>query len=133
MSNRLSDRWRMSALLAVTLILGVVVVGQFATGMTAGALVRAVLYVTPALLPLRGLLKRNRYTYRWATLCVLPYFVVALTEAFANAGARAWATTLLGAALLWFISLVFFLRATTPRPELLVSASEEGAPDNAET
>jgi uncharacterized membrane protein len=44
----------------------------------------------------------------------LPYFVISLTEAFANPVARAFGTALLGLSLLWFFSLVAYLRVSTP-------------------
>lgn len=79
----------------------------------------AAVYSLPLLLPLPGLIRRNRYTYRWATLCVLPYFVVGVTEAFANQAVRWWATALLGVSILWFIALVAYLRASAPTSEAL--------------
>jgi uncharacterized membrane protein len=69
----------------------------------------------PLLLPLAGLWQGKRYTYRWATLCVLPYFIVGLTEAVANPGTRAWAGAMLVFALTWFVGLVAYLRVTTER------------------
>ncbi len=91
----------------------VVCLWQFGTeGVWRDAFLRAALFGVPALLPLRGVIKGDRYTYRWATLCVLPYFVVALTEAFANPAARAFAIALLGASLVWFFALVAYLRVS---------------------
>lgn len=72
----------------------------------------AVLYSLPLLIPLAGLLRGNRYTYSWATLCVLPYFIVGVTEAVANPAIHTWAIALLGFSLLWFFALVSFLRVT---------------------
>jgi len=80
-----------------------------------GALLRALLYSLPLLAPLYGLLRGDRYTYSWATLCVLPYFIVGITEAVANPQLHTWATALLGVSLLWFFSLIGFLRATRSR------------------
>lgn len=73
---------------------------------------RAVLFCTPLLLPIRGLVRHDRSTYKWATLCVLPYFVVAITEAVADSTALVWAVAMLTASLLWFVTLVRYLRAT---------------------
>jgi len=72
----------------------------------------ALFYCVPLLAPLSGLLKGKRYTHAWATLCVLPYFTVGVTEAVANDGIRYWAMSLLGASLLWFFALITYLRVT---------------------
>jgi len=74
----------------------------------------ALLYSLPLLAPLPGLLRGHRYTYSWATLCVLPYFIVGVTETVANPALHLWASALLGASLLWFFSLISFLRFTRP-------------------
>jgi uncharacterized membrane protein len=71
----------------------------------------------PLLAPLRGLILGRRYTYAWATLFAVPYFVFALTELLANPAAR-WVA---GASLLlvfgWFCAMVAFLRSARARPE----------------
>lgn len=72
----------------------------------------ALLFALPLLLTLPGLLQGKRYTHSWATLCVLPYFVVGVTESVANTAIRYWALLLLGATLLWFFALIAFLRVT---------------------
>lgn len=68
----------------------------------------------PLLAPLHGLLKGNRYTYAWATLCVLPYFIIGISESVSNPSIRNWALSLLGCSLLWFFALLGFLRLTSP-------------------
>lgn len=75
----------------------------------------AVVYSLPLLAPLPGLLQGKRYTYRWATLCVLPYFIVGATESVANMSIRYWALALLGASLLWFFMMIAYLRVSAPR------------------
>jgi uncharacterized membrane protein len=121
--SSLARRWRALTLGSIAFVLIVVIAwllaGQASGQLTTGIVVRTAVFAVPLLLPLRGLLRSKRYTYRWATLCVLPYFVVALTEAFANPAARFYATALLAASILWFISLVAFLRVTEPPRELL--------------
>lgn len=72
----------------------------------------ALFYSIPLLAPLPGLLIGKRYTHRWAVLCVLPYFIVGVTESVANGSIRYWATSLLGASLLWFFALITYLRVT---------------------
>jgi len=77
---------------------------QLANGM------KSVLYALPLLLCIRGLWREQRNTHKWATLCVLPYFIIGITEGVANDALRSWALTMLGLSLLWFFSLVAFLR-----------------------
>ncbi len=115
MKSTLASRWRAAAIASVALLITLVFAWQCATEVTVAALTRAMLFSIPLLLPLPGLLRGRRFTYRWATLCVLPYFVVAITEAFANATVRMWALAMLGIALLWFFTLIGFIRVTTPQ------------------
>lgn len=72
----------------------------------------ALFFSLPLLAPLRGLLQGNRYTYSWATLCVLPYFIIGVSESVANPSLRVWALLLLACSLLWFFALLGFLRVT---------------------
>lgn len=73
----------------------------------------AVLLV-PLLLPLRGILRGERRTYAWATLCVAPYFIYGVTEVLANPAVRVAAAAILFASLAWFASLVDYLRRSRP-------------------
>ena len=66
--------------------------------------------LVPVLLPLPGLLRGQRRTYAWATLCVAPYFIYGITEVIANPGVRAAAGAILFASLAWFVALVAYLR-----------------------
>ena len=79
------------------------------------ALLAAVL-VLPLLLPLKGLLRGDRRTYAWATLCIVPCFVYGITEAIANSLVRAIAAAILFASLAHFVALVAYLRITRPQP-----------------
>jgi len=74
--------------------------------------VDALLLSIPALAPAFGLWRRSRYTFRWATLCVIPYFVVGMTEVIANPAARLWSSVVLALSLAWFVSLIAYLRVT---------------------
>jgi uncharacterized membrane protein len=90
---------------------------------TFGTTVLALVLCMPLLLPLPGLVRGRRYTYRWATLCVLPYLVIGSTEAIANPLRRGWSSAMLLLALLLFAALLGFLRTgrdldTTPNPKL---------------
>jgi len=105
-------RWQVAALVASAGLVVIVALWQLWPSATVGGVLTALLLSVPALLPLPGIASRNRYTYKWATLCVAPYFVVGLTETIANPETRWWAASVLVVALGWFIALVGFLRAT---------------------
>ena len=64
----------------------------------------------PVAAPLPGLVRGQRRTYAWATLCVAPYFIYGLTEVVANPAVRAAAGAILFASLAWFVMLVRYLR-----------------------
>jgi uncharacterized membrane protein len=103
------------AVLATWAALGITVAAAvaLASGSTASAVVTAVLFV-PWLMPIRGLLRGDRRTHAWATLCVAPYFVYGMTEVIANPVVRVAAALMLGASLAHFVALVAFLRVTRP-------------------
>jgi uncharacterized membrane protein len=79
------------------------------------SLARLAILLVPLLLPLRGLLRGQRRTFAWATLCVTPYFIYGLTEVIANPAVRTAAGATLFASLAWFVSLVNYLRLTRPQ------------------
>ena len=103
-----------SLLLLAAASIACVVVGW--SGTPSAVLAAALL--PPLLFPLAGIARGERRTHAWATLCVVPAFVYGLTEVVANPGARPLAALLLGASLLFFFSLVAFLRVTRPQPQL---------------
>lgn len=109
-------RWVIGSWSALLLL---VMAQQLQQGLSAAQLAWAILFSLPLLLALPGLLAGRRYTHSWATLCVLPYFVIGITESIANSPLRTWALLLLGLSLLWFFSLLAFLRVTpaAPHPE----------------
>lgn len=74
----------------------------------------AAVALLPVLLPLPGLLRGDRRTHAWATLCVAPYFIYGVTEVVANPAVRMPAAAILFASLAWFVALVHYLRATRP-------------------
>ena len=113
MSTVLARRWRGLALGSIAILIALVMGWQlWPTASVVGAANGLVLCL-PLLLPLWGLWRGNRYTYRWATLCVLPYFIVGLTEVVANPATRVWTAPMLVFALTWFVGLVAYLRVTT--------------------
>ena len=84
-------------------------------GVTATRAAFALLWTVPLWAPLPGMIRRDRRTYAWATLCVIPYFVLALTESIANPAGRLWSGTCLALAMLLFVALIAYLRVTRPR------------------
>lgn len=74
------------------------------------------LLLPPLLMPLRGMLRGDRRTYAWATLCAVPGFVYGITEAVANPATRWLAALVLASSIALFFALVAFLRVTRPRP-----------------
>jgi uncharacterized membrane protein len=67
---------------------------------------------TPLLAAMPGLIRGIRRTHAWATLAVIPFFVLALTEAVANPAARVWAGVCLSLAFASFVLLIAYLRVT---------------------
>jgi uncharacterized membrane protein len=70
------------------------------------------LLVTPLAIAVPGMLARNRRTFAWATLCVTPHFIYALTELVANPAIRMLAASMLMLGLALVVALVAYLRLT---------------------
>jgi len=68
----------------------------------------------PVAAPTPGIVRGNRRTYAWATLCVAPYLVYGITEVIANPAVRGAAAAILFASLAWFVALVWYLRVSQP-------------------
>ena len=98
-------------LLGALLALSVAAVACESQGVVGGVLLGAFL-VVPALLPLAGIVQRQRRVYAWATLCLAPHFVYALTEVVANPALRGVAVAMLFVGLALVIALVSYLRLT---------------------
>jgi len=107
-------RARRAVLIATALLGAMVVSAAVRGGGGADRLLLAAVWLVPMLLPLRGLLEGRRRTHAWATLCVLPYLVFGIAEIIANPPARAVAAAVVLASLIWFASLVTYLRVTRP-------------------
>lgn len=102
---------------AVTLLialLAIVVAWQLSGGITPQRVLICAVLTCPLWAPLRGLMRRHRRTYAWATLCVVPYFILGVTEAVANPSRRVWAGLCLALALSLFATLILYLRITNP-------------------
>jgi uncharacterized membrane protein len=74
----------------------------------------AIVLVAPLAITVPGLLARNRRTFAWATLCLTPHFIYALTEIVANPAIRALAASMLMLSLGLMIALIAYLRLTRP-------------------
>jgi uncharacterized membrane protein len=72
----------------------------------------ALLLVAPLAIAVPGMLARNRRTFAWATLCVTPHFIYALTELVANPAIRVLAASILVLSLALVVALVAYLRLT---------------------
>jgi uncharacterized membrane protein len=105
-------RTRTLVLLAWGGLAGCLAWARLADGASAVALVTLAVLLAPLSLPLPGLWSGRRRTYAWATLCLTPALVYALTETVANPSARTAAALVLFATLLAFVALVAHLRAT---------------------
>ncbi|HVN41552.1 MAG TPA: DUF2069 domain-containing protein [Steroidobacteraceae bacterium] len=77
------------------------------TGALLGALILA-----PLAAPLPGILRRQRRTFAWATLCLTPYLIYGVTESVSNPSVRWIAAVVLMASLAMFVALVAYLRLT---------------------
>lgn len=103
---------RNATLVTWSLLLLLIAGRQLSHGLNAAQFGWALLFCLPLLAPLRGLLRGDRYTYAWATLCVLPYFVIGVSESVASPERRLWAEAVLAASLLWFFALIAYLRVS---------------------
>jgi uncharacterized membrane protein len=110
--RRLDRRWVLGTWIALGFC---VAAALLSAASPASALVTTGLLI-PWLLPIRGLLRGDRRTYAWATLCVAPYFVYGVTETVANPAVRVAAAAILFASFAHFVALVAYLRATRPQP-----------------
>jgi uncharacterized membrane protein len=95
-------------------LIAVVAAWQLKMGISPQRLLIAAVFTCPLWAPLRGLLRRSRRTYAWATLCVIPYFILGVTEAVANPQGRLWSGLCLVLAFALFVLLIVYLRATNP-------------------
>jgi len=109
-----ASRWRATSILLTALLILLMFAWQLSSGLELSRAGLALLLSLPLLTPLRGLLRWDRRTYAWATLCVIPYFIVGITESIANPLERTLPATCLALSLLLFASLIAYLRVTRP-------------------
>jgi len=110
-SPRAQRRW---VLLTAAALAACVAATTLAAGRWPVSLGWAAVALLPVLLPLPGLLRGDRRTHAWATLCVAPYFIYGVTEVVANPAVRMPAAAILFASLAWFVALVHYLRLSRP-------------------
>jgi len=106
-----AHRWVLATLF---LLAACVAAAALGSGRWPGNAVLALALLAPLVLTLPGLLRSDRRTHAWATLCVTPYLIYGLTESIANPAVRGVAGAILFASLALFVSLVGFLRLTRP-------------------
>ena len=99
-------------LLALIGVAFVATVRESASGVSL-ALLGAFLLL-PLVLPLRGIVRRHRRAYAWASLCLTPHFIYGLTEIVANPAMRPIAAAMLLLSLALMVALVAYLRLTRP-------------------
>ena len=70
-----------------------------------------VLKALPLLLPLRGILRANRYTCQWASLLSLAYFIEGVVRTFSDPSPSSYLAAIETAlAVILFVSLIFLAR-----------------------
>jgi len=109
-----SARLGTASIVLIFALIAIVVAWQLGAGITPARLIACVVLTCPLWAPVRGLMRANRKTYAWATLCVIPYFILGVTEAVANPARRGWAALCLAVALALFTTLILYLRITNP-------------------
>jgi uncharacterized membrane protein len=110
----LASRFNTLTVALVFALIAVVVAWQLTAGISAMRLVACAVFTCPLWAPLRGLLRRDRKTHAWATLCVIPYIVLGVTEAIASPEERLWAGLCLAVAFVLFATLIIYLRVSNP-------------------
>src|SRR5262245_58735106 len=82
----------------------------------------------PLLLPLRGVLTRNRYTMQWSSMLILLFFtegIVRATSDRAPSSTLAWIEVAL--TLVFFVSTILYLRPYKRRARAAAKASQAAA------
>ncbi len=114
MTREVVTRAHAGVLTCHALLLAFVVAWQLTAHAFPAGLWLGLLAAVPLLAPLPGLLRSHRHTHAWSTLCVTPYLVIGVVEAVANPGERLWSGLCVLLALVFFASLVIYLRVTNP-------------------
>lgn len=72
--------------------------------------------VTPLLLPLSGMLKNRRYTFKWAGFLSMLYFCIGVSESFANDNLRLYGSLTLVLSIVFFFSTIYYSRFLKSQP-----------------
>lgn len=69
----------------------------------------------PLLLPLMGILKGRRYTYQWAPMLVLFYFIEGVSRGWGERGlSQLMALSEVALSVIFFFAAIFYARYTAP-------------------
>ncbi len=68
------------------------------------------LLALPLLLPLRGLLRDQRYTYKWIGFLTLVYFCIGISELVSNPDLRIYGFAATVASMLLFLASIYYAR-----------------------
>lgn len=71
----------------------------------------------PLLVPLRGLLRDQRYTYKWVGFLALLYFCIGISELFSNPELRLYGFVTTVASTLLFLASIYYARYLALRGE----------------
>ena len=99
-------------LLLAALMVDAAVAVRLEAGSAVWTAVLGTLLLAPLVLPVPGIVRRDRRAYAWATLCLTPHFVYGLTELVANPALRSVAAVMLVLSLALMGALVAYLRLT---------------------
>jgi uncharacterized membrane protein len=70
-----------------------------------------IIKVVPLLLPLRGVLRRDRYTMQWSSMLILLFFTEGIVRATSDRAPSSWlAWCEVALSLVFFFSVIFYLR-----------------------
>jgi uncharacterized membrane protein len=105
-----ADKLRIATVTLTIALIALIFAWHLSPSPSIGNATLAMVLSIPLLAPLYGLTKGRRYTYKWTTLCVLPYLIIGCTEVIANPQRRTWSATMLLLGLLLFAALLGFLR-----------------------
>ena len=116
-----ADRVALWHWLSIASLIGLIAVGiawelWFAPARPGGSLL--VLKVLPLLLPLFGILRGRRYTYQWAPMLALAYFVEGVMRGYADSGNGAIAAWSQAALAVVFIAAASYYARDSRRLQL---------------
>lgn len=91
-----------------------------------------VLKFLPLLLPLRGVLKRDRYTMQWSSMLILLFFTEGIVRGTSDRGLSAWLGWIeVALTLVFFTATILYLRPFKRRARTAAKAVQPVAPTGA--